>query len=93
MGSSMTRDRLNHIPLNSAYLCLDCDAVGNSSMRCPACASEVLIGLAGVFQRKEEVVDSNLVRFPHRRPDSAVVGAVAEVGFAAQARLLRRAAS
>jgi hypothetical protein len=78
----MTRDRLNHIPLNSAYLCLDCDAVGNSSMRCPACASEVLIGLAGVFDRKEDVVESNLLRFPHWRPDSPVVGTEPEVGFA-----------
>jgi hypothetical protein len=60
----MTRDRLCHIPLNSAYLCLDCDAVGNSSMRCPACASRVLIGLAGVFDRKEQAAESKLLRFP-----------------------------
>jgi hypothetical protein len=78
----MTRDRLNHIPLNSAYLCLDCDAVGNSSMRCPACASEVLLGLAGVFGRKEDVVESNLLRFPFWRPDSAVVGAEPAVAIA-----------
>jgi hypothetical protein len=78
----MRRDRLNHIPLNSAYLCLDCDAVGNSSMRCPACASEVLIGLAGVFGRREDVVESNLLRFPHWRPGPAVVGAEPSVAIA-----------
>jgi len=51
--NSMTIDALKHIPLNSAYLCQDCDAVGNSAMRCPACASQALMGLAGVFDRKE----------------------------------------
>jgi hypothetical protein len=33
-------------------------------MRCPACASEVLMGLAGVFDRKEEAEESNLFLFP-----------------------------
>jgi hypothetical protein len=51
----MTAAMMNYIPLNSAYLCQDCNAVGNSSTRCPACASEVLMGLAGVFNRKEKV--------------------------------------
>jgi len=56
----MTSKLQNYIPLNSAYLCQDCNAVGNSSMRCPACASEVLMGLAGVFDRKEEILATNL---------------------------------
>jgi hypothetical protein len=51
-------------------------------MRCPACASEVLLGLAGVFGRKEDVVESNLLRFPFWRPDSAVVGAEPAVAIA-----------
>jgi hypothetical protein len=59
-GDFMNSDMLNHIPLNSAYLCQDCDAVGNSSMQCPACASEVLMGLAGVFARKEEIAESDM---------------------------------
>lgn len=42
-----------HIPLGSAYLCLDCNAVCNSPEQCPACASEALMGLAGVLQREE----------------------------------------
>ena len=63
-GDFMTSEMLNHIPLNSAYLCQDCDAVGNSSMQCPACASEVLMGLAGVFARKEEVAESNMFMIP-----------------------------
>jgi hypothetical protein len=56
----MTTKRQNYIPLNSAYLCQDCNAVGNNSMQCPACASEVLMGLASVFDRREEVPASNL---------------------------------
>jgi hypothetical protein len=59
----MTFAKQQHIPLSSAYLCQDSDAVGNSWMRCPACASEVLMGLAGVFDRKEEVRESNLMIF------------------------------
>ena len=51
----MTSAMMNHMPLNTAYLCQDCDAVGNCSEQCPACASRVLMGLAGVFDRKEVV--------------------------------------
>lgn len=50
----MTLDSMQHIPLSSAYLCQDCDCVGNSAMQCPACASGVLMGLAGVLERKVE---------------------------------------
>ncbi len=60
----MTSATLQHIPLNSAYLCQDCDAVGNSSIQCPACASEVLMGLAGVFAREEEAEGAELLLFP-----------------------------
>lgn len=42
-----------HIPLGSAYLCLDCNAVGNQSRSCPACASEALISIAAVLEREE----------------------------------------
>jgi len=51
----MTLDARQYFPLNTAYLCQDCDSVGNNSMRCPACASEVLISLASVFARQEEM--------------------------------------
>jgi hypothetical protein len=50
---------MNHIPLNSAYLCQDCDAVGNSAMNCPACGSHVLLGLASVFDRRAETRESS----------------------------------
>ena len=41
-----------HIPLISAYVCLDCSSVGNCAMQCPACASTMLMGLAGVLNRE-----------------------------------------
>jgi hypothetical protein len=50
----MTYDTMHYMPLDSAYLCQDCDSVGNSSMQCPACASQSLMGLADVFARKPE---------------------------------------
>lgn len=40
-----------HFPLASAFLCLDCSAVSTSAVRCPACASEALMGLAAVLER------------------------------------------
>lgn len=42
---------VQHFPLGFAYLCQDCDAVGNNAAKCPACASEVLLCLAGVLNR------------------------------------------
>ncbi len=45
---------LQHIPLASAYLCQDCSCIGNCARQCPACASEVLMGLAGVLNREVE---------------------------------------
>ncbi len=50
----MTHSLLQHIPLTAAYLCQDCNAVGNCATNCPACASGVLLGLAGVLDREEE---------------------------------------
>ena len=51
----MSLQKLQHIPLKSAYLCQDCNAVGNSSKQCPACASEVLLSLAVVLNREEGI--------------------------------------
>jgi len=53
-GEHMTIVSMQHIPLTSAYLCQDCSCVGNCSVQCPACASEALMGLAGVLNRKGE---------------------------------------
>ncbi len=56
-GDPMPSPTSLHIPLASAYLCQDCNCVSNCSRRCPACASEVLMGLASVLDR-EEVVEA-----------------------------------
>ncbi|MFZ0303350.1 MAG: hypothetical protein WAL75_11710 [Terracidiphilus sp.] len=45
---------LQHMPLANAYLCQDCNCVGNCAAQCPACASEALMGLANVLNRKSE---------------------------------------
>ena len=64
-GERMALVAMQHIPLASAYLCQDCNSVGNSAMQCPACASEALMGLAGVLNRKvEERAQVSYVRIP-----------------------------
>lgn len=40
------------IPLEEAYLCLDCDKVGDSAKVCPSCLSESLMSLACVLNRE-----------------------------------------
>ena len=40
------------IPLREAYLCTDCNFVGNSATSCPACASGALLCLASVLDRE-----------------------------------------
>lgn len=48
----MTFAAMQHIPLASAYLCQDCNCVGNCAIQCPACASVVLMSLSGVLNRE-----------------------------------------
>jgi len=58
---------LQHFPLASAYLCQDCNAIGNNANQCPACASEVLMSLSAILNREETVtvmVDSQYVYLP-----------------------------
>jgi len=47
----MTYPMMQHIPLKSAYLCQDCNSIGNCAVQCPACASAVLMNLACVLDR------------------------------------------
>jgi primosomal protein N' len=56
----MTRAAIQYIPLSSAYLCQDCSCVGNCAEQCPACASTVLLALAGVLDREEEELEPAL---------------------------------
>lgn len=48
----MTYPMMQHIPLMSAYLCQDCNSVGNCAVQCPACASSVLLNLSGILDRE-----------------------------------------
>lgn len=65
-GERMTFATMQHIPLASAYLCQDCNCVGNCASQCPACASVVLLGLAGVLNRESDVkkVELKYVEMP-----------------------------
>jgi hypothetical protein len=53
-GGHMTFVSMQHMPLTSAYLCQDCNCIGNCAVQCPACASEALIGLSGVLNRESD---------------------------------------
>ncbi|MFZ0303349.1 MAG: hypothetical protein WAL75_11705 [Terracidiphilus sp.] len=50
----MTFVSMQHIPLSDAYLCQDCDHIGNCARCCPSCASEAIMGLASVLNRQPE---------------------------------------
>ena len=41
-------------PLSKAYLCSNCDAVGNNSRTCPGCADINLISLSAIVNRISE---------------------------------------
>jgi hypothetical protein len=67
---TLTTDDRQHFPLTSAYLCQDCASIGNNSMHCPACASDVLMALEGVLNRKQTKESRNRTHseFPGWRP-------------------------
>jgi hypothetical protein len=44
---------LQHFPLSNAYLCQDCNSIGNNANQCPACASEVLMSLSAILNRAD----------------------------------------
>ena len=74
-GEVATYLMLQHFPLTSAYLCQDCNSIGNSANRCPACASEVLMSVSSVLNRAEDGMHE--VKYPTlptltmaTRPDS-----------------------
>lgn len=42
---------LQHFHVSQAYICVDCDHVGNSANQCPSCASESLVSVSAVVNR------------------------------------------
>ena len=43
-----------HLPLQSAFLCVNCEAISSSPTRCPACAGESLMPLGSILNRQPE---------------------------------------
>ena len=43
-----------HFPLDTAFLCADCQCVGSNSRVCAGCGSVALISLAQVLNRVEQ---------------------------------------
>jgi hypothetical protein len=64
----MTYPMMQHIPLNCAYLCQDCNSIGNCATQCPACASTVLMSLSGVLNREEAFEVRRELTFPFPKP-------------------------
>ena len=50
---------LQHFPLSSAYLCQDCNSIGNNANQCPACASEVLMSLSAILNRADDTMNES----------------------------------
>lgn len=61
----------SYIPLSSAFLCQDCSNIGNDALVCPACASTVLLPLAGVLGRETPVPRGDDRPMTERREPSA----------------------
>jgi hypothetical protein len=51
-------------PARSAYLCEDCGAIGDASMKCPGCSAGIHLRLSGLINPHEKREESNLFRFP-----------------------------
>jgi|HubBroStandDraft_5_1064220.scaffolds.fasta_scaffold138616_2 hypothetical protein len=70
----MTYPMMQHIPLRSAYLCQDCNCIGNCSMQCPACASTAVLNLSSVLDREEAMGEQLEPTLSFPRPVIAVRG-------------------
>jgi hypothetical protein len=44
------------INLAEAHLCTDCEAVGNSAIRCPRCQSQALIAITRAIRRHRDSI-------------------------------------
>lgn len=51
----MCVSKMQHIPLDQAYLCPNCNSIGNDSTRCPACANPHVLALAAILDRQESM--------------------------------------
>lgn len=70
--TSSTVLTLDYIPLKYAYLCPDCNAIGNCSTQCPACASRVVMGLSAILDRETAAERAPLTMMPSAAGDHLV---------------------
>ena len=66
----MTYPMMSYIPLKFAYLCPNCNCVGNCAAQCPACASAALMSLASVLDRdlERDEASESACRLPYAFP-------------------------
>jgi hypothetical protein len=62
---------MSYIPLKFAYLCPNCNCVGNCAAQCPACASAALMSLASVLDRDEASESARGLTYAFRIPAMA----------------------
>jgi hypothetical protein len=48
------------IPLEAAFLCLDCSCISDGNVACPACSSSALLNLSNVLNRPSETCAGEL---------------------------------
>ena len=48
------------IPLEQAFLCLDCSCISDGNRVCPACSSSALLNLSNVLNRPSEIAEGEL---------------------------------
>ena len=48
------------IPLEAAFLCLDCSCISDGNRACPACSSSALLNLSTVLNRPSEIMQGEL---------------------------------
>lgn len=55
-NSESSLQQRTFINLADAHLCSDCEAVGNSAIRCPRCQSEALIAVTRAIRRHRDSI-------------------------------------
>lgn len=68
---------MQHMPLRTAYLCQDCNEVGNNGHSCPACASSALLNLECVLDRKPARSERHELTYKFPVSDIALTSKVA----------------
>jgi len=56
MNRNRTTPEPSFVSLSEAYLCCDCEAIGNSAMRCPRCESKALMAVVQALPRHRDSI-------------------------------------